>query len=123
MYTNEIPICLTLAMALEVFYATKKYEVVFLENQVLEHIRQLVTVSNVFEALRYSTVAIELTYLSPICWKIIEEQTADVLKYHMGDLDSHTFSRILERDRLSLDEVELFQIAVRLVYPQIICLI
>jgi len=113
MYTNEIPICLTLAMALEVFYATKKYSVVFLEDQILEHIRQLLTVSNVFEALRLSTNAIELTYLAPICWKIIEEQTSEVLEYHNDDLDPHIFARVLERDQLNMGEVELFQSAVR----------
>jgi len=113
MYTNEIPICLTLAMALEVFYATKKYAVVFLEDQILEHISQLLTVSNVFEALSLSTNTVELTYLAPICWNIIEEQTSDVLEYHMDDLDAHLLARILERDQLNMAEVELFQAAVR----------
>jgi len=87
--------------------------VVFLEDQILEHIRQLLTVSNVFEALRLSTNAIELTYLAPICWKIIEEQTGDVLEYYVEDLDPHLFAKVLERDQLNMGEVELFQIAVR----------
>lgn len=113
MYTNEIPICLTLAMALEVFYAAKKYSVIFLEDQILEHIKQLLTVSNVFEGLRLSTNSIELTYLAPICWKIIEEQTKAVLEYHLDEMDAHLFSRVLERDRLSMDEVELFHMAVK----------
>ncbi len=113
MYTNEIPICLTLAMALEVFYATKKYAVLFLEDQVLDHIRELLTVSNVFEVLRFSTNAVELTYLAPICWRIVEERTGEVLEYHLEDLESHLFVRILERDKLSLEEPELFQLAVR----------
>lgn len=113
MYTNEIPICLTLAIALEVFYATKKYAVLFLEDQVLEHIRQLLTVSNVFEAMRFSTNAVELTYLAPICWRIVEENTAEVLEYHLEHLEPHLFARVLERDRLSIDESELFQYAIR----------
>jgi len=113
MYTNEVPICLTLPLALEVFYATKKYSVLFLEDQVLEHIRQGLTVSNVFEVQSFTTKAVELSYLAPICWKIVEEQTKEVLEYHMDKLDTHTFAKILERDRLNLDEVELFKLAVR----------
>ncbi|CAL8143975.1 unnamed protein product [Orchesella dallaii] len=113
MYTNEIPICLGLPLALEVFYASKKYAVIFLEGQVLEHIRQVLTASNVFEVLSFTTNAVELSYLAPICWKIIEEQTSEVLEYHMDKLDAHTFAKILERDRLNLDEVDLFKMAVR----------
>ena len=113
MYTNEFPEDLTLSLALEIFYASKKYQVVFLEEQVLSHILHAVSIENVFEALKVSTNSIELTKIVPICWKIIEEETSKVLSTHLDHLDEHNFTRILTRDHLNLEEVELFQFLVK----------
>lgn len=113
MYTNEFSPDLKLSLALEIYYAAKKYQVVFLEEQILMHILQAVSVDNVFEALKISTNSLELTNIVPICWKIIEEQTSKVLAAHVDHLDEHNFTRILTRDHLNIEEVELFQFLVK----------
>ena len=112
-YTNEIPICLSLSMALEVFYAAKKYEVKFLELLVMDHVTAAVTTVNVFEALNISTKMIELTSIIPACWKIIVEDTREVLEHHIDTVDAHTLGRIFDRDVLNMTEVEIFQYVVR----------
>ena len=113
MYTNEFPTNLNLTTALEIFYAAKKYQVLFLQQIILSHILQTISVENVFEALKVSTNAIELTDIVPICWKLIEEETSNVLATHLDHLDEHTLTKILTRDHLNLEEVELFQYLVR----------
>jgi hypothetical protein len=100
-------------MALEVFYAAKKYEVGFLQGLVMDHVQSAVTTVNVFEALHLSTKSIELTAIIPACWKIIEEETPEVLEHHLDTVEAHTLGRILDRDVLNMTEVELFQYVVR----------
>jgi len=100
-------------MALEVFYAAKKYEVVFLQRMIIDHVAGAVTTVNVFEALNISTRVMELTSIIPSCWKIIEEETRAVLEHHLETIEAHTLGRILDRDVLNLSEVELFQYLVR----------
>ncbi|CAG7824978.1 unnamed protein product [Allacma fusca] len=70
MYTNEFPPELSLSLSLEIFYASKKYQ-------------------------------------------IIEEQTSKVLADHVDHLDEHNLIRILNRDHLNIEEVELFQYLVK----------
>jgi len=112
-YTNEIPICLNLSMSLEVYNLTEKYSVKFLQDEIVSHIQNSVTVSNVFEALKVSTSTFRLTCMIPVCWRMVEEDTSAVLEYHIDSLDQSTFTRILERDQLNLKEVELFQFMVK----------
>jgi len=100
-------------MALEVFNLAKKYHVAFLEQRVLEHVLQAISVSNVFHALKVSTTMLELTPMIPICWKIIEDRTSEVLQYHVESIDQHQLLRILEREQLNIEEVTLFQLIIK----------
>ena len=107
MYSDEVE--LNESNVMGVLYLSKKYLVPSLADKCTEYLHDKLDPSNVFSILP-SALKYEEQNLVDGCWKVIDEQTKEVVKLGNGFLtiERSLLEAIVVRDTLNIKEVELF---------------
>ncbi|KAA3676699.1 BTB/POZ domain-containing protein 3/6 [Paragonimus westermani] len=107
-YTDEIQLDDDLDTVFYVLYAAKKYMLVQLERKCVEHLKDLITASNVCAMLSRS-LFFEEDDLTRRCWHVIDVLAPHVLvSPGLLNMESSNFKALLKRDTLNCKEAEVF---------------
>lgn len=93
-----------------VLYLAKKYVVPTLADKCVKYLQNMLDPSNVLKILS-SSIWYQENSLVDRCWRVIEEQTKDVLNADnvFATIDKSLLDAIVHRDTLNIKEVELFR--------------
>ena len=92
-----------------VFYLARKYMVPSLTERCSEYLRDNLSAENVFSVLPLAQ-KYEDEHLVTRCWEIVDRKTEDAVKSEAFFVIEKSFLKsVLERDSLSVEEVELFK--------------
>ena len=107
MYSDEANLSGINAMG--VLYLAKKYMVPSLAEKCTEYLQENLDPSNVFSILP-SAQKYEEKHLVERCWRVINQQTKEVVKPGNGfpTIERSLFEAIVARDTLNIKEVDLF---------------
>ena len=106
-YSDEVNLSGSNAMG--VLYLAKKYMVPSLAEKCTEYLQENLDPSNVFSILP-SAQKYEEKYLVERCWRVIDQQTKEVVKPGNGftTIERSLLEAIVTRDTLNIKEVDLF---------------
>lgn len=93
-----------------VLYVAKKYAVTTLADKCIKYLQNMVDPSNVLRILS-SAIWYQEKNLVDWCWRVIEEQTKDVVKADnvFATIEKSLLDAIVHRDTLNIKEVDLFR--------------
>lgn len=95
--------------AVQLLYLAKKYMVPSLHEKTRQKISSMINVANVFEILP-SILQLDEDELAERCWKIIDFDTEQAINSEaFCDIDRDVLEQVLERDELTIREVDLFR--------------
>ena len=108
LYSDEVNLKDTNVMG--VLYVAKKYVVPTLADKCIKYLQNMVDPSNVLRILS-SAIWYQEENLVDWCWRVIEEQTKDVVKADnvFATIDKSLLDAIVHRDTLNIKEVDLFR--------------
>ena len=93
----------------QLLYLAKKYMVPSLHEKTRQKLGCMINVANVFEFLP-SILQLDEDDLAQQCWKIIDFDTEQAINSEaFCDIDRDLLERVLERDELTIREVDLFR--------------
>jgi len=108
MYTGVAFLTKDVPLAVSSLYVARKYALKGLEDTCLRILSSCITPENVFEILETADFySVEL--LEKDCWEFIETKTMQVIRTHKRDLSQGTLVSILKNPRLSMKEIDLFE--------------
>ena len=95
--------------AVQLLYLAKKYMVPSLHEKTRQKMSSMINVANVFEILP-SILQLDEDELAERCWKIIDFDTEQAINSEaFCDIDRDVLEQVLERDELTIREVDLFR--------------
>ena len=93
----------------QLLYLAKKYMVPSLHEKTKQKLRNMINVVNVFDFLP-SILQLDEDELAEQCWKIIDFDTEQAINSDaFCDIDRNVLEQVLERDELTIREVDLFR--------------
>ena len=93
----------------QLLYLAKKYMVPSLHEKTRQKLHGMINVANVFEMLP-SILQLDEDELAERCWKIIDFDTEQAINSEaFCDIDRDVLEQVLERDELTIREVDLFR--------------
>jgi len=93
----------------QLLYLAKKYMVPSLHEKTRQKLRNMINVANVFDFLP-SILQLDEDELAERCWKIIDFDTEQAINSEaFCDIDRDVLEQLLERDELTIREVDLFR--------------
>ncbi|XP_078345909.1 BTB/POZ domain-containing protein 3-like [Oculina patagonica] len=107
LYCDEV--CISEENAVQLLYLAKKYMVSALHEKTQEKLRSMINVANVFEMLP-SILQLDEEELAERCWKIVDFDTEQAINSEaFCEIDRDVLEQVLERDELTIREVDLFR--------------
>lgn len=95
--------------AMQLLYLAKKYMVPSLQEKIRQTLGSMINLANVFEMLP-SILQLDEEELAEQCWKIIDIDTEQAINSEaFCDIDREVLEQVLERDELTIREVDLFR--------------
>lgn len=106
-YTDEV--ILSGSNVMEVLHLSRRYKLPILSDKCTEFLRKNLNVSNVINFLKQAQNDQEEGVVAS-CWEVIGKHTSEVIKLdEFTTIDKVTLETLVERDSLSVSEVELFE--------------
>lgn len=106
LYCDEVCICED--TVIQLLYLAKKYMVPSLHEMARQKLRRMINVATVFEILP-SILQIDEEDLVEQCWKVIEFDTEQAINQDsFCEIERDLLEKVLERDELTIREVDLF---------------
>ena len=107
LYCDEV--CISEENAVQLLYLAKKYMVPALHEKTRHELCSMINLANVFELLP-SILQLDEEELAERCWKIIDIDTEQAINSEaFCDIDRNVLVQVLERDELTIREVDLFR--------------